>query len=235
MDKKIKRAPIELLVLLVIGLVIVIKSTRESEKPLLTKQENKDGTTTLTSWWWEGAKREEITYIDKIMHGSYKYWWSSFAKGKQGPIMVEKHYKNGKEDGFEYNYTSKGKIEQVTRWREGKPLYTQGFDAIDESNTSIFRYNANSKIEGPSTRWHEGYWKENTYVSMNQKKEEGNWINGKHNGLWNYWYRNGQMKEQGNWVMGKKDGIWMKWNEAGTKKTFITYKVGMVVSDNNQS
>lgn len=45
--------------------------------------------------------------------------------------------------------------------------------------------------------------------------EQGSYVNGKPDGLWTYWYKNGQMKEEGHFKNGVKDGMWVEWYHDG--------------------
>ena len=78
---------------------------------------------------------EEITFKDGKRHGPLKQWGSGLCNGRQGTLMVEKNYQNGKLDGFEFKYTNKEKIHQVTECKDGKPLYTQSFD--EQTNRTL--------------------------------------------------------------------------------------------------
>ena len=39
----------------------------------------------------------------------------------------------------------------------------------------------------------------------------GSYIDGKEQGLWQYWYSNGQKKEEGHFKRGVKEGMWTEW------------------------
>jgi hypothetical protein len=43
----------------------------------------------------------------------------------------------------------------------------------------------------------------------------GSYINGKPDGLWTYWYKNGHMKEEGRYKNGIKKGMWIEWYRDG--------------------
>jgi antitoxin component YwqK of YwqJK toxin-antitoxin module len=43
----------------------------------------------------------------------------------------------------------------------------------------------------------------------------GSYANGKQEGLWTYFYKNGQMKEEGHYKQGIKDGMWVEWYSDG--------------------
>ena len=59
-----------------------------------------------------------------------------------------------------------------------------------------------------------------------QLKSEGNWKDGKMEGLWKYYYENGQLELEGNQKDGKTDGLWKKYYENGQLKYESIYKNG---------
>ena len=44
----------------------------------------------------------------------------------------------------------------------------------------------------------------------------GTFVDGKADGLWTFWYRNGEMKEEGRFDTGVKAGMWVEWYPDGT-------------------
>lgn len=44
---------------------------------------------------------------------------------------------------------------------------------------------------------------------------KGTYVDGKQDGLWTFWYKNGQMKEEGRYRKGVKDGMWVEWYPDG--------------------
>lgn len=68
--------------------------------------------------------------------------------------------------------------------------------------------------------------KEEGYFKNGQKKFEGNFKDGKGNGLYTEWYENGQMRYEGTMKDGKDDGLYTSWYENGQKKSEGTYKDG---------
>ena len=59
-----------------------------------------------------------------------------------------------------------------------------------------------------------------------QKEFEGNWKDGKMDGLWSEWYENGQKKIKNNYKDGKPNGLWVNWHENGQKSGEENYKDG---------
>ena len=62
-----------------------------------------------------------------------------------------------------------------------------------------------------------------------QKYEEGNYKDGKKDGLWTTWYNNGQKQAEANFKEGKEDGLGITWHENGQKSGEANYKDGKLV------
>jgi len=60
-----------------------------------------------------------------------------------------------------------------------------------------------------------GKWTE--WYDDGQKKEEGEYLNGKENGKWTYWYDNGQKRKETEYINGKQNGKWTFWYQNGEK------------------
>ena len=67
-----------------------------------------------------------------------------------------------------------------------------------------------------------------TYYDNGQKQEEGNFKDGKKDGLWSWWGENGQKMSEGNYKDNKYDGLWTGWHENGQKKEVGNYKEGKI-------
>ena len=55
---------------------------------------------------------------------------------------------------------------------------------------------------------------------------EGNWKDGKQDGFWTSWYRNGQKQAEGSWKDDKRDRFWTLWHENGLKLQEGNWKDG---------
>ena len=64
------------------------------------------------------------------------------------------------------------------------------------------------------------------YSDNGQKEYEGNFKNGKKNGLMTVWSENGQKLIETNYKNGKQDGLWTGWHENGQKQFETNYKNG---------
>ena len=69
----------------------------------------------------------------------------------------------------------------------------------------------------------EGKWV-SYYHSTGKKEWEDTFKDGKLDGLWNVWYRNGQKRSKGTFKDGKKDGLETQWYKNGQKKLEVTFK-----------
>jgi antitoxin component YwqK of YwqJK toxin-antitoxin module len=65
-----------------------------------------------------------------------------------------------------------------------------------------------------------------------QKKIEGNYKNGKPEGLETYWHKNGQKLREGNYKNGKPDGVHAWWHENGQKRSDTIWKDGHFIEYN---
>ena len=68
------------------------------------------------------------------------------------------------------------------------------------------------------------------YYCNGQLESEGNWKNGKKDGLWKYYNKKGILKLESNWKNGKKDGLWKNYNKKGVLKSERNYKDGKRVT-----
>ena len=64
-----------------------------------------------------------------------------------------------------------------------------------------------------------------------QKAEEGNYKDGKPDGLVVGWYKNGKKQFESNYKDGKGDGLWTHWNENGQKFSEKNFKDDKPVSE----
>ncbi len=72
----------------------------------------------------------------------------------------------------------------------------------------------------------EGQWI--LFYKNGQMQKRGSTKNGKEQGKANEWYENGQMKYDQNYVDGKKDGKWLSWYESGVKWTSRDFEMDVL-------
>ena len=117
-----------------------------------------------------------------------------------------------------------GYVVRVKQWQENEtPRLDVGFM---EGKVGIegMMYKREPKLKeyghGPATLWHEN----------GQKKAEGNWKDGKKDGLWTEWHENGQKWTETNWKDGKPNGLATEWYENGQKEVEANLKDGKLMS-----
>ena len=59
------------------------------------------------------------------------------------------------------------------------------------------------------------------------KMPEGSLKNGKREGVWTFWHKNGQKRSEGPYKAGEQEGVWTFWYENGNVMKAVTYKNGV--------
>ena len=83
-------------------------------------------------------------------------------------------------------------------------------------NGDILSYYENGKLRSEGNYKEgkkEGVWKE--WYENGQLDEIINYKDGKRDGLRKVWYENGELEHKGNYDEGKKEGVWKYWYENG--------------------
>ena len=93
------------------------------------------------------------------------------------------------------------------------------FDLIEEREGIRYLKDSDTPYTGKVFTLHEN----------GQKMYEGNYKDGKPDGLSVSWHENGQKWSEGNWKNGKQEGLWVTWHENGQKEMEATYKDGKIV------
>jgi len=130
-----------------------------------------------------------------------------------------------------------------------KGIYTLNYEfPLDEYNYANrrsfiewfkedFEYKKDGK-KNPPIGYVEGNYKDGKKEGLftewyegGQKKWEMNFKDDKNEGIETHWYENGQKKEEGNYKDGKKEGLWTEWFESGKKNWERSFKDGKVVEN----
>jgi len=67
-------------------------------------------------------------------------------------------------------------------------------------------------------------------VEQDLSREEGEYDDGKKDGLWKYWDQKGNKWQEGAYLNGERDGSWITWNANGKKRNETVYKNGEFVT-----
>mgnify|MGYP000218101413 CR=1 FL=1 len=75
----------------------------------------------------------------------------------------------------------------------------------------------------------EGKWI--SWYKNGNKEGEGTFKDGKEDGLWTYWWKNGKKESEGTFKDGKEDGLWSRWSEDGLiiKNVCISTDFGIMI------
>ena len=176
-------------------------------------------------------------------------------------------YENGEKSGLWVYYHENGKIEQKGFYKNGKPenkwmWYYESGNILKEEvyskgaeNGLIIEYSDSGNVikKGQFLMGvKEGPW----IYEMGDQKETGNYIDGKKNGIWQHYYKNGKInfegefvdgepngkhkyyfetgkiKEEGPYIMGSKEGSWKKYDKEGVLVVVSTFENGKEVKIN---
>jgi antitoxin component YwqK of YwqJK toxin-antitoxin module len=86
------------------------------------------------------------------------------------------------------------------------------YDSLEKRDRLIYQDNK------PYSGWGKVMYDSGQVKALFQFKE------GKADGLWTWWHKNGQKRSEGTYKDGKQDGLAMYWRENGKKKSEETYK-----------
>ena len=67
-------------------------------------------------------------------------------------------------------------------------------------------------------------------VEQDLSREEGEYDDGKKDGLWKYWDQKGNKWQEGAYLNGERDGSWITWNANGKKRNETVYNNGDFVT-----
>jgi antitoxin component YwqK of YwqJK toxin-antitoxin module len=139
-------------------------------------------------------------------------------------------FKDGKKEGLDTEWWPNGKLKHTWTWKDGKKdgLYTTWYGRV-------------YKIEQKQTKQVEGTVKDGNAdgkdashkggkIAGFEKDSEQTWKNGKEDGLYTSWYRNGQKRYESTFKDGKLDGLSTSWYRNGQKKLEATFNSGKLIS-----
>lgn len=92
---------------------------------------------------------------------------------------------------------------------------------LEEKELIMYFKGEDAPYSGPCVGYHEN----------GTKGKEGQYINGRMEGVWTWWYSDGEKKRQGKYVQGKKDGKWMDWYKNGNPRAALSYSMGIMDGD----
>jgi antitoxin component YwqK of YwqJK toxin-antitoxin module len=225
---------------------IVVEETNylDNRKDGLSIEYDKDGRIISINRYRKGSivERERINRYNNG-HEKDGIWKSFFEDIK---VKVEENYKNGLLDGYHKEYNLQGKLLLTLLYKDGKLIN----DTVQENNAVIViekKDSSGNVIEsGPYLRniaigihkefdkegniinsrifnndgelvsmgiidkegKMEGLWKE--FYKEGKTKSEGLYKNNLREGKWNFYFNDGRVEQTGSYKNGKENGLW-KW------------------------
>ena len=198
------------------------------------------------SYYKNGQMNKDITYKDGKLDGSYKKYHDNgklnesetqiryfmgmryLKRTKIQKTMVlhyDATYKDGKEDGPFKSYYKDGQLEYIATYKDGKedgPFKSYYRDG-QLKYIATYKY---GKQHGPFKSYHYAITLEDGYSFRPQIYSEGNYNNGKRDGIYKKYYSNGQLEYQGEYYDGKEDGLFRSYSENGQLKEESFYSDG---------
>jgi antitoxin component YwqK of YwqJK toxin-antitoxin module len=163
------------------------------------------------------------------------FWQELHANGK---VKSEGYYKKGKPDGLVKNYNSKGAIDKLEKFKDGK-VDEQAEEVIMIQLHKEYHPNGKIRLEGGYTEGlKQGVFREfdltgDTVVNSIVYERDtmiakGIMLkNGEYEGKWEYYYLSGALKSKGKYINGIKEGKWIFYYENGKKEQEGKYKKGV--------
>ena len=171
------------------------------------------------SWHENGQKKSESNHKDgQLVEGSEKFWNN---KGEPVDSRIETITKPVEEKVLEV----KEEVKSEELVAETKPkLEGVNAEELEEREGIMYMKGSDTPYTGKFFLLHEN----------RQKRGEGNFKNGKIDGLCVAWYKNGQKAIEGNHKDGKKIGLEVAWYENGQKEREWIWKDGNIVEGSDK-
>jgi len=195
-----------------------------------------DKRTGLHTWYYEdGTVKTEMTFIADKMNGVAKWYFADAKLDMEGNFLDDKQHgkwtywrKNGEKgnEGFYENGLMHG---HWTYWYGFDKIWTQGNNVLISYGNDTVVKPAGYRIKENAV-WKEGDYKNGkrngiwtTYYENGVKFHEGELVDGKESGKWISWYENEKKMREGFFKDGLMTGKWMEWYENGQKKYDLYY------------
>jgi len=179
-------------------------------------------TGTWRQWWINGMLMAEFEVRDGVPHGRHVSWTDDGTKSSEGL------YAAGKKTGQWIHYHSNGCKYAELSYKEGMMHgIKKVWDRCGRVEEFVWMYNGwrvisldTAGIPADFT----GIWRR---VGLEGGPEEIEIHNGRMDGCFSSWYKNGHRFAEGHLRDGVPDGILVRWRADGTKKAEASYVNGM--------
>jgi len=182
-----------------------------SENRLMYDQLTNNGTKDIPIMYYEGELFNGVAL-------------SNYSSSKGGQLANENHYKDGKKDGLCKQYYQKSQLKWEGNYKAGvlgnrKSYFKNGKTEKEIEVISEVEYN--EKIYYPNDQMRsEG----------NYKEGKGKWKLWKVHGILKTWQKDGKIKSEGNYINGKMDGVHKQWHNGELRRERI-YKEDVMITN----
>lgn len=162
-----------------------------------------------TVWFERGVLKFSDDSI--VSHGPHKEYYSS------GELYVQGEFDHGKAVGSWTYHHPNGKVAKEVAYKAGRP----------EGEVKVYNEQGNlvsrrSYVAG----LRDGVWE--TYSDdSEQKLREESYKNGKADGAFRTWFKNGQLRQEMTFADGKLEGVATEWTQVGDKRAEVSFKNGL--------
>lgn len=193
----------------------------------------------LFSQSFEVYKGDTINYTD--FEGKKQGKWIYFDTNNYGKIIKEGIYVNNKKEGIWKSYYKNGNLKASITYKNNRQngyakIYYKNRivseEGIWKGNRWTGQYKYYHKNGKPAYIWnfdnegrrtgHQQYFFENGNLRL-----EGNWEDGKEQGVIKEYYVTGKIKMRSEWKFGKTDGVLREYYENGTVKAEKVFNNGI--------
>lgn len=189
-------------------------------------------------YWPDGTLKATGKYINDSKDGEWKYFFEDGTLEQVGKYMFDQldgvwrwYFKDG-ELRLEQNFFEGLADGDVVEYNDSNEVIVQG-QYLDGLKTGIWKYSSHGVLEtGEYVQGErEGRWTI-TWLDSGQLREEGDYSNGKKEGLHVTYYNNGQIARRGQYSNGLKEGVWEQFATNGARIVTITYSAGEEIKYN---
>ncbi len=158
-------------------------------------------------------ERGVVRYSDDsiVSHGPHKEYYSS------GELYVDGEFDHGKAVGTWIYHHPNGKVAKEVTYKAGRP--DGEVKVFNEEGKLVSR---REYVAGARS----GVW-DSYSDDGEQKLREEAYKEGKPDGAFRTWFKNGQLRQEMNFVDGKLEGVATEWTQVGDKRAEVNFKNGL--------
>jgi uncharacterized protein len=189
------------------------------------------------SYFPEGNLYSIGEYKNDLKTGLWKYF------NKIGILIAEGEYSLGLENGQWFYYYDGGQLKSVGSYFLGFEdglwgLFYDNKQLTQEESWSngrllnvgdYFSYDGSKTLDKGTLK--DGNGTRNTYYVTGTIESQGNYVDGKANGIWTYFHDTGKKASEGQMKEGKKEGPWKYYNVSGRLEQIINYREDEIVEE----